>query len=156
MRLLGIKSSTLLTVRSNWYYDNSGNNSAETAAPAGVGKKYRATNTHIAQGLSCRKKSLYSENESNRAEGKKSDPPEHISRKQEDHRHRTETPQHTNNFKNETFGIKRVFATEKRGGDVRAERARLFEPPPTIRAATLSGIPYRELLFYSLSGYKGV
>lgn len=28
--------------------------------------------------------------------------------------------------------------------------------PPTIRAATLSGIPYRELLFYSLSGYKGV
>ena len=29
-------------------------------------------------------------------------------------------------------------------------------PPPTNRAATLSGTPYRELLFYSLSGYKGV
>ena len=32
----------------------------------------------------------------------------------------------------------------------------LNHPPPTNRAATLSGIPYRELLFYSLSGYKGV
>ena len=88
--------------------------------------------------------------------GERSDPPELISRKQEDHRHRTETPQYTNNLKNETFGIKRVFATEKRGGDVKAERAILFEPPPTNRAATLSGTPYRELLFYSLSGYKGV
>ena len=69
----------------------------------GWAKKYRATNTHIAQGLSCRKKSLYSENKHNRAEGERSDPPELISRKQEDYRHRTETPQHTNNFENETL-----------------------------------------------------
>ena len=67
---------------------------------------------------------------STRQRGERSDPPELISRKQEEHRHRTKTPQHTKNLKNETFGIKRVFATEKRGGDVRDERARLFEPPP--------------------------
>ena len=96
----------------------------------GEAKKYRFAIQVHRSGISYRKKSVYSENKPNKAEGERSAPPELISRKQEDHRHRTEPPQHTNNFENETFGIKRVFATEKRGGDVRAERARLFDPPP--------------------------
>lgn len=81
-------------------------------------------------GISCRKKSFYSENKINKAEGGEIRPPRSLSagnRKSTDTK--TEAPQNTNIFKNETFGIKRVFAIEKRGGDVRAERARLFEPP---------------------------
>ena len=85
---------------------------------------------HIAAEYPVEKNPFIQKTRSTRQRGERSDPPRSLSagnRKSTDTK--TEAPQNTNIFKNETFGIKRVFAIEKRGGDVRAERARLFEPP---------------------------
>ena len=111
-------------------YRNKGFCYRNSSTGRGRRKTASCTGLHIAAEYPVEKNPFIQKTSPTKQRGRDQTPPELISRKQEDHRHRTEPPQHTNNFENETFGIKRVFATEKRGGDVRAERARLFDPPP--------------------------
>ena len=89
-------------------------------------------------GISCRKKSFYSENKINKAEGGEIRPPRSLSagnRKSTDTK--TEAPQNTNISKNETFGnippiIRTAFTAEYRTGK------QLFTP-----TTILYGVQYR-------------
>jgi hypothetical protein len=111
-------------------YRNKGFCYRNSSTGRGRRKTASCTGLHIAAEYPVEKNPFIQKTRSTRQRGERSDPPRSLSagnRKSTDTK--TEAPQNTNIFKNETFGIKRVFAIEKRGGDVRAERARLFEPP---------------------------
>ena len=124
-------------------YRNKGFCYRNSSTGRGRRKTASCTGLHIAAEYPVEKNPFIQKTSPTKQRGRDQTPPELISRKQEDHRHRTEPPQHTNNFKNETFGIKRVFATEKRGAAMSEPKEQDFlnhptrsEPPPSAAYRT--------------------